>query len=884
MVLNEFKQYLKSLYASLTPTNTPGDQWPPSATRKVFNLAMIKTIEVRRGQIQDDYVRQTITGKVDDILREKEPIELKHILQRTEGKRKVVLMEGAPGSGKSTLSIFISQQWGEGKLFTEYQLVILIKLRDPAVQRANCIADLLPSPNATTAREIEAKILAKNCRDILFILDGWDELPPNLRQKSIFHDLIKPDLLQNNSLHENAVIVTSRPIASGDLHPVVSSRVEILGFTPKQLDEYFTECLKGDINALQTLKEGINLNPAVASTCYLPLNASILVHLFESLSKTLPTTQFEIFSQFILNCIYRHQKKFTELQTIKALESLNDIPDSIKESFQFLCEVAYKGVMEDRVVFSSKDIPDKLNLLGLVQGVESLAIGKLVSYHFIHLSIQELLAAFHIAKHMPENEQVSMFKQLLNNSRFNTVFQFYAAITKLKVSEVSDVIVQRALGYGYARDCSILSIFHCLYEAQNPSLCVSVAQQFQHGLNLRGTTLTPSDCFSLGFFLSCVCKMAAGTAEFTVHLAHCSVGDQGCKYLVSGLHKCLNKDGAVNTLLTMNMSNNNLSYHGISHLSSLLQIGCVKHLDLSNELFSFYKSYKNNNHVSIQGSFAEQLRENITLKRLYLRNCKITPSSAESLAEALATNKHMEILDISFNEVCIDGFQHLTHALRVNQGLKKLNMNRSRFTVDSVESLAVALAANKHLKELDIGNNALCDGGIKHLEHALKVNEGLKKLDLSQCCLTAKGAKSLAEALSTNRHLEELNINYNAMCDDGIQHLAQALQVNQCLKVLYMRDCGMTDMGLKHLATSLIHNTSLTTLVLEKIDLRTSLNTILMVPFLIRCLKRNLTLTKLGLPENLISPTTSIEEAVNDVREKRGLPFIKISASMALTS
>ena len=96
------------------------------------------------------------------------------------------------------------------------------------------------------------------------------------------HQLFQPELSQKNPLHESAVIITSRPIASGDLHPVVSLRVEILGFTTKQLKEYFTECLEDDTKAVETLLERIQENPAVTGCCYLPLNASILVHLFKS--------------------------------------------------------------------------------------------------------------------------------------------------------------------------------------------------------------------------------------------------------------------------------------------------------------------------------------------------------------------------------------------------------------------------------------------------------------------------------------------------------------------------------------------------------------------------------------------------------------------------
>ena len=718
----QFIHYLKTLYTSLTPAQLSDDQWPPSATRRVFNLAMIKTTEVRRGQIEDEYVRQTITGKMDDILYEKEPIELKDILQKSEQKRKVVLLEGAPGCGKSTLSVFIAQQWGEGKLFTEYQLVILIRLRDPAVQEAKCIADLIPSPDSSTAQEIETKILANNCRDVLFILDGWDELPSNLKQNSLFHHFIKPNLLQRNPVHESAVIITSRPIASCDLHQFISTRVEILGFTPKELDEYFFECLKGDMNNLQLLKERIDLNPAVASSCYLPLNANILVHLFLSLSNTLPTTQFEIFSQFILHCIYRHQIKFTESKD--PLESLEDLPEGIREPFQFLCELAYKGIMDNRVVFSSKDVPNKSNLLGLIQGVESLAKGKVVSYHFLHLSVQELLAALHIAKNMSESEQVSLFDQFFLQHRFIPVFRFYAAITNLKLSGISDVIVKHC----HWKIDILLIILNCLCEAQNPpqSLYLSVAR-FIYSLRVPRLTNGISDCFSIGCFLSCICKNATDDNQFEVDFTHNCIGDQGFKYLVKGLHRCLDKDSAVTTLLTMHIRANNIT-RGACHLPSLLKLGCVEHLDFSNEPWD-----TNWNKLLLQDSFTEQLKCNTTLKCLHLRRCGIIPVSIKYLAEALITNKHLEELDISDNLVCDEGIQYLAPALQINRGLLRLDMKCNGITSHSVKSLAAALTANNYLQELDVSYNFLGDDGVQHLKCTIK---GLKTELILKDCLS----------------------------------------------------------------------------------------------------------------------------------------------------
>ena len=134
----------------------------------------------------------------------------------------------------------------------------------------------------------------------------------------------------------------------------------------------------------------------------------------------------------------------------------------------------------------------------------------------------------------------------------------------------------------------MLSLLCCLYEARDPSLCESVAQQLEHKLTLIITTLTPSDCLCIGYFLAHVCKMAVG--EFKVHLGGCSIGDQGCKYLVSGLHECLDAHNAVTTLLHINMDGNAISHHGVHQLSTLFKIGCIQNLDLSgNNLMSQQK-------------------------------------------------------------------------------------------------------------------------------------------------------------------------------------------------------------------------------------------------------------------------------------------------------
>ena len=419
-------------------------------------------------------------------------------------------------------------------------------------------------------------ITANDGQGVLFILDGWDELPYNLHKESIVHNLISPNPTQDNPLQQSTVIVTSRPIASGNLHPLVSSRIEILGFTPEELSEYFTECLNGDTEAVEKLFDRIQENPAIAGSCYLPMTASILVRLFKSDKNTLPTTQYGIFSEHVLSCIYRHHNERTQLKDL-TLQSLQQLPESIRIPFLFLCELAYQGVMDDSVIFSS--LSADVSTLGLLQGVESFVRrGKAVSYNFLHLLIQEVLAAYYIATQLPNDEQVSKFDKLFKKSHFSPVFQFYAVITKLQTPGIKDVVIKVT---NQGNKTLLLSLLHCLYEAQDPFLCEIVAQQLQHELQLAGPTLTLSDCLCIGYFLAHICKMSVG--EFQVFLSYHKIGDQGCKYLVTGLHKCLTTYSTMttSTLLTMSLSNNVISHCGVHYISTLLKAGCIEDLDLT---------------------------------------------------------------------------------------------------------------------------------------------------------------------------------------------------------------------------------------------------------------------------------------------------------------
>ena len=539
--LEEYTTYLKSLYKAKTQGSFSGDDhWPPPVTDKVFSLAMIMPEQVQRRNIDDHFIRETITGKIDDILRKKVPITLKKIFENA--KQAKILIEGAPGCGKSTLSLHICHEWVANRLLKEYNQVILVKLREEVVQNAKSIADFLPKRDCTMGQNAEKEITAYDGKGVLFIFDGWDELPEKAPGLSIIRGI-----LDCEQLHKSSVVITSRPISSMHLHKLVKTRIEILGFTKAELQKYFTGCLGDDHGKVKELQQKIKENPVVEGSCYLPLNASILVHLFKC-DGVLPHTQFDIFSALIRNCIFRHLKK-NEQRNIPGIKSLDKLPIAIQSQFEHICEIAYKGVIEDHITF---DLERSFNTLGLLQGVESFASGMPShSFNFLHLSIQELLAAIHMATKMDPSEQVAQFKELFGRARFSAVFQFYAAKTKLKTQGMDEIIIRvvrkcmeekeaivltphsganSALdtggsSLGHKSQPLLLSLLHCLFEAQDGTLCQLVAKELKGELKgLQAIGLSPADCLSVGYFLT-HCR------QFKVHLGGCSMDADGCKAL-----------------------------------------------------------------------------------------------------------------------------------------------------------------------------------------------------------------------------------------------------------------------------------------------------------------------------------------------------------------
>ena len=520
VVVREYADRLKKRYKRKSNWIKLEKQWPPRPSEKFSRLHLKKKTQ------PNDIIRLKMTTKDGDKEEEENAIKLQDIFKKTD-EQMTIVFEGCPGSGKTALTLHLCKEWADGNMFKDYKLVVLVQLREPAIHSAKEIKDILPPAGMKYELDDIAEVIdRRNGSGVLFILDGWDELPQHVPGRENISEIIR-----RNELIESDLVITSRQTSSASLYSVLNehqpTRIEILGFDRLELYDYFTDCLGGDTSKAEQLMQKIKRNPTVEGTCAIPLNASILVHVFDR-EKDLPSTEHGVFEALIRNCMLHHLIKHNQLK-IQTIKSLANLPSELEPQYHELCKIAFDGVMEDDVIF---ELSRDFDTLGLLHGVECFtSYGIEYFYTFVHLSIQEFLAAQHIATAFIPAEQVAEFNKLFGKARFPSTFRHYSSITKLESEGIEDVVLQ-VVKRGTASNPTsedkayLLCLLYSLNEAQNAFLYKLVAKNLGKKLDLSFTTLNPADCLSISYLLT-------HAADIYANFRGCSINAEGLKQLVS---------------------------------------------------------------------------------------------------------------------------------------------------------------------------------------------------------------------------------------------------------------------------------------------------------------------------------------------------------------
>ena len=380
-------------------------------------------------------MRATLDRGVDTILETKAPVEIEQLMDTKPGvKQQCVLVEGAPGVGKTTLSWEICKRWSEGTLFKQFSLILLLRLRDETVKTAETVKDLILYTVERRLNAIQQYLEDTGGKNTLIILEGLDELPQHLlTQPSIF-----TRLLAGKDLPGATILVTSRPSATAQLWKKwkkrISRHIEILGFTEENITAYVASILKR--HEIPDFDTYLSTAPSIRQLMYIPLHSGIVVELYRACTKSdkpLPTNKTMLYTALIQTILTRYLAKHDKYKEDEMdVEDFADLPDDVYPDFTDITKLAYESVSRQQQIFTDKDKP--IEHLGLMDVVAELFPNKRkihYSYNFLHLSIQEYLAAVYMSL-KDTSTQEQFFESMCTNRYLKNMAMFLAGITKFK--------------------------------------------------------------------------------------------------------------------------------------------------------------------------------------------------------------------------------------------------------------------------------------------------------------------------------------------------------------------------------------------------------------------------------------------------------------------
>ena len=861
-------------------------KWPPTPSKIFINLVCIDRKTVVTKQEADEITKCMVCdGSVDVILKKKRPIKFSDITRDLPetALEKVILVEGAPGVGKSTFAWEFCRRWERGEIAKQYALVLLLRLRDKQTRKAESLADLIYHPSDNTGPAVIEELKSTLGINTLIILEGFDELPITCRtQSSVFLRLIHGQLLPLAT-----VLLTSRPWATRVIHRGCSHRIfqhiEILGFTSKQIEEYVTSVFTDEGNAandkaMEKIKEVmsyIKTYPQINACMYIPLNSAIVVSVYQeskagkcTLPKTLTGLYYTLLQTLLLRYLDGHPEHSQREWKIQFFKE--DLSHEVYSKLLAISEVAYSGICADQEGSDNEDsddeegsvqliytnLPPGFETLGLMQSVPQLYVtqGVVMSYNFLHLTVQEFLAALHISNMSPE-QQLEHFQRHGKEGRWSVVLRFLAGITKLvnlSPEDLRGLLLEKANDY-HSTACRwdvypvksdvVLSSDHVnwMFETQRDDIVPSVLQEKTVDF-ICEVGLTLLDYYSLGY---CIVH---SHSQWVLTIEDNEIGEEDVRMLVAGAST---RDDTSARVVGLRGSEESEEYGGHLPLSvsaeSLLTL-CTElesvirlqelHLELPAECSSITwpdLSGLRVLHLAIRGK--RNLRLDTLLPHLSLESLTIEPASdggtdtvvfedCVAIGMLLSSSNclkclHSLLLDF-LPAIYLEGIEPITKAMSENEHLPLRSVVMEcecTFSDTAAHSLAVFIRKSTTLHHLSIEGCTFSAHGLLELAQAMHHSSSLQERKLKRLTCTVDGddeATDCAELLHHYPHMVDWldwddgdGILWSHISDRGAEAIATALHHNSTLRVLYLSNNSITDIGSATLAQALHHNSTL---------------------------------------------------------------------------
>ncbi|XP_078016720.1 NACHT, LRR and PYD domains-containing protein 3-like isoform X5 [Epinephelus lanceolatus] len=781
---------------------------------------------------------------------------------------KTVITKGVAGIGKTVLTQKFTLDWAEDKANQDIQLTFPFTFRELNVlkEKKYSLVELVHHFFTETK---EAGICRFEEFQVVFIFDGLDEcrLPLDFHNNEILTDVTEStsvdvlltNLIRGKLLPSARLWITTRPAAANQIPPeCVDMVTEVRGFTDPQKEEYFRKRFRDEEQASRIISH-IKTSRSLHIMCHIPVFCWITATVLEDVMKTreegeLPKTLTEMYIHFLVV-----QTKVKNIKYDGGAETDPHWNRKSRKMIESLGKLAFDQLQKGNLIFYESDLTEcgiDIRAASLYSGVftqifkEERGLYQDKVFCFVHLSVQEFLAALHVhltfiksgVNLMAEQQTTSLWSKVFRDKQ-NLNYLHQSAVDKALQSPNGhlDLFLRYLLGLSLQtnqkhlrglltqtgsssqtnqetvqyikkminEDLSAersINLFHCLNELNDRSLVEEIQQSLSSG-RLSTDKLSPAHWSALVFIL-----LSSEEDLDVFDLKKYSASEEALLRLLPVV-KASNK-----ALL----SGCNLSQRSCEALSSVLssQSSSLRHLDLSDN--------------DLKDSGVNLLSDGLknshcTLETLSVSGCLITEEGCVSLASALSSNpSHLRHLDLSNNSLKDSGVNLLSDGLKSSHcTLETLRLSVCDLSERSCEALSSVLSSqSSSLRHLDLSNNNLKDSGVNLLSDGLKSSHcTLETLRLSGCNLSERSCEALSSVLSSqSSSLRHLDLSNNDLKDSGVNLLSDGLKSSHCtLETLSLSGCLITEEGCVSLASALSSNPShLRELDLSNNDLKDS--------------------------------------------------------------